>query len=136
MAETVAKHVRTPSITPQAHTEQVPAAAEAPEPQETGEELNARLLALMKQDKVVLFMKGSPDAPRCGFSRRIVALLQDQKVSFAHFDILSDESVRAGLKVVNNWPTFPQLIVNGEFVGGLDIVQEMVENGEFAEILE
>ena len=85
---------------------------------------------------VVLFMKGSPDAPRCGFSRRIVALLQDQKVSFAHFDILSDESVRAGLKVVNNWPTFPQLIVNGEFVGGLDIVQEMVENGEFAEILE
>ena len=84
---------------------------------------------------MVLFMKGSPDEPRCGFSRKIVALLRDQGVQFAHFDILSDESVRSGLKVLNNWPTFPQLIVNGEFVGGLDIVQEMVENGEFKEVV-
>lgn len=89
----------------------------------------------MNQTKVVLFMKGNPDAPRCGFSRRIVALLRDQDVLFSHFDILSDESVRSGLKVLNNWPTFPQLIVNGEFVGGLDIVTEMVDNGEFQEIV-
>ena len=89
----------------------------------------------MNQDQVVLFMKGNPDAPRCGFSRRIVALLRDQNVTFSHFDILTDESVRQGLKTLNNWPTFPQLIVNGEFVGGLDIVQEMVENGELKEIL-
>lgn len=89
----------------------------------------------MNQTKVVLFMKGNPDAPRCGFSRRIVALLRDQDVPFSHFDILSDESVRSGLKVLNNWPTFPQLIVNGEFVGGLDIVTEMVDNGEFQEIV-
>lgn len=89
----------------------------------------------MQQDKVVLFMKGDPDQPRCGFSRRIVALLRDQNVTFAHFDILTDESVRSGLKVLNNWPTFPQLTINGEFVGGLDIVQEMVENGEFKELL-
>lgn len=89
----------------------------------------------MNQTKVVLFMKGNPDAPRCGFSRRIVALLRDQDVLFSHFDILSDESVRSGLKVLNNWPTFPQLIVDGEFVGGLDIVTEMVDNGEFQEIV-
>lgn len=89
----------------------------------------------MAKDKVVLFMKGEPDAPRCGFSRRIVTLLRDQGVQFSYFDIFSDESVRSGLKVLNNWPTFPQLIVNGEFVGGLDIVQEMVENGELQELV-
>ena len=90
----------------------------------------------MNQDQVVLFMKGSPDQPRCGFSRRIVATLRDQNVQFAHFDILSDENVRSGLKILNNWPTFPQLIVKGEFVGGLDVVNEMVENGELKELLE
>ena len=90
----------------------------------------------MNQDQVVLFMKGSPDQPRCGFSRRIVATLRDQNVQFAHFDILSDDSVRSGLKVLNNWPTFPQLIVKGEFVGGLDVVNEMAENGELKELLE
>jgi len=91
--------------------------------------------ALMNQSKVVLFMKGNPETPRCGFSRRISALLKDQNVEFAHFDILTDENVRQGLKTLNDWPTFPQLIVNGELVGGLDIVQEMVENGEFAELV-
>ena len=89
----------------------------------------------MHQSRVVLFMKGSPDAPRCGFSRKIVGLLKEHEVEFSHFDILTDEKVRAGLKILNDWPTFPQLIVNGEFVGGLDIVQEMVENGEFDEVV-
>ncbi|KAJ2965462.1 hypothetical protein NUW54_g14111 [Trametes sanguinea] len=89
----------------------------------------------MNQSKVVLFMKGSPDQPRCGFSRRIVDLLRSQGVEFSSFDILSDESVRQGLKVLNNWPTFPQLIINGEFVGGLDVVKEMVDNGELKEML-
>ncbi|KAJ3554419.1 hypothetical protein NM688_g3123 [Phlebia brevispora] len=133
----IEKHVRAPpSVTPQSHTDQAPAAPmDISEKEESQEELNKRLHALMQQDKVVLFMKGSPDQPRCGFSRKIVALLRDQGVQFAHFDILTDESVRSGLKVLNNWPTFPQLIVNGEFVGGLDIVQEMVENGEFKELM-
>lgn len=108
----------------------------------------------MEQDKVMLFMKGSPDAPRCGFSRKIVNILKDQGVNFSSFDILSDESVRQGiagtrsnyvpvsdtlrqpgLKAYNEWPTFPQLIVGGEFVGGLDIVQEMADNGEFKELV-
>jgi len=102
---------------------------------ETPEEMNARLKALMNRSKVVLFMKGTPDAPRCGFSRQTVEILRKQGVDFDHFDILSDDSVRAGLKVVNNWPTFPQLVVNGEFLGGLDIIKEMVSTGEFNEVL-
>jgi len=89
----------------------------------------------MEQDKVMLFMKGTPDAPRCGFSRKIVKLLEDQGIKYSSFDILSDESVRSGLKVYNDWPTFPQLIVKGEFVGGLDIFQEMVGNGEFEQLV-
>ena len=89
----------------------------------------------MTQSDVVLFMKGVPDAPRCGFSRRIVGLLREQGVQFSSFDILQDESVRQGLKVLNDWPTFPQLIVKGEFVGGLDVVKEMVDNGELKELL-
>jgi glutaredoxin-related protein len=108
----------------------------------------------MEQDKVMLFMKGTPDVPRCGFSKKIVNLLKDQGVKFSSFDILTDESVRQGitrpqsnfvpmsdtlrqpgLKTYNDWPTFPQLIIKGEFVGGLDVVQEMVGNGEFKELI-
>ena len=86
---------------PLSHTDNAPAKAPPTIPSEekqteTEEELNTRLRRLMGQGKVVLFMKGSPDAPRCGFSRKIVALLQDQKVEFKHFDILTDESVRQG----------------------------------------
>jgi glutaredoxin-related protein len=73
-----------------------PAVIPPEDKEETEEELNARLRRLMNQDKVVLFMKGSPDAPRCGFSRKIVALLREQNVEFKHFDILTDESVRQG----------------------------------------
>ncbi|KAF8996067.1 glutaredoxin [Hymenopellis radicata] len=80
--------------------------------------------AIMNQSKVVLFMKGNPATPRCGFSRRITALLNEHNVEFTLLDILEDETVRQGLKTLNNWPTFPQLIINGEFVGGLDIVQD------------
>ncbi|OSC96962.1 glutaredoxin [Trametes coccinea BRFM310] len=136
LTEAIAIHVRGPSsINPQSHTDRAPAAAPASAPAESPEELNERLRKLMNQDKVVLFMKGSPDQPRCGFSRRIVDLLRSQGVEFSTFDILSDESVRQGLKVLNNWPTFPQLIINGEFVGGLDVVKEMVDNGELKELL-
>ncbi|PPR04812.1 hypothetical protein CVT24_007072 [Panaeolus cyanescens] len=143
LTQSVAKHATVPSYQPLSKTDNVPAKASAAVPaglqtdekKETTEELNERLRKLMNQSKVVLFMKGSPETPRCGFSRKISALLQEQKVEFSHFDILTDESVRQGLKVLNDWPTFPQLIVKGELVGGLDIVQEMVDNGEFAELL-
>jgi Grx4 family monothiol glutaredoxin len=76
----------------------------------------------------MLFMKGNPDAPRCGFSRKIVEILRNHKIPFASFDILSDESVRAGLKVLYNWPTYPQLYVRGNLIGGLDIVSEMASD--------
>ncbi|RPD54793.1 glutaredoxin [Lentinus tigrinus ALCF2SS1-7] len=137
LTKAIAEHTRSPSsISPQSHTDRAPAAPGDGTAQESDEELNARLHALMSKERVMLFMKGNPDAPRCGFSRRIVALLRDQGVQFGSFDILLDESVRSGLKVLNNWPTFPQLIVKGEFVGGLDVVTEMVENGELKEMLE
>jgi len=134
LTDSMAKFIKpTPSVNPLSSTGKLPAA-----PTDNAEEkqkLNARLKALMEQDKVVLFMKGTPDAPQCGFSRKIVKLLKDQDINYSSFDILSDESVRSGLKVYNDWPTFPQLIVKGEFVGGLDIFQEMVGNGEFKQLV-
>ncbi|KAH9481903.1 Glutaredoxin-3 [Psilocybe cubensis] len=141
LTQSVAKHASTPQYNPLSRTDNAPAKAPTVVPSaledktETEEELNTRLKHLMNQSKVVLFMKGTPEAPRCGFSRKISALLNDNKIAYTHFDILTDESVRQGLKVLNNWPTFPQLIVNGELVGGLDIVQEMVETGELKEVI-
>ncbi|KAJ7982827.1 glutaredoxin [Mycena polygramma] len=124
-----------PTYAPKSHTDAAPPAAQNGAGAETPEELDARLRQLMNQSKVVLFMKGNPEEPRCGFSRKISTLLKEQGVPFSSFDILQDEDVRQGLKKLNDWPTFPQLIVNGELVGGLDIVQEMVETGEFAEVV-
>ncbi|KAG7090190.1 hypothetical protein E1B28_011794 [Marasmius oreades] len=132
LASAVAKY----ASTPQSYTDKSPLAPAAVENDaETQEELYARMRKIMNQSKVVLFMKGNPEVPRCGFSRRMTVLLKDRGIEFTHFDILSDEDVRQGLKVVNNWPTFPQLIIKGEFVGGLDIVQEMADNGELDETL-
>ncbi|KAJ6548647.1 thioredoxin-like protein [Mycena capillaripes] len=231
LTQAIAAHAAAPVSTyaPKSHTDAAPPAAHngdyaAPE-NETSEELDARLRRLMTQTKVVLFMKGTPDEPRCGFSRKLSTLLKEQGVQFSSFDILRDEDVRqgacflrlpvflffsilflsfcapflfgvsfpdvhyyprllrtfclhlsgqisaahsciilllpavsllplssgllyptsllllpksynhAGLKKLNDWPTFPQLIVNGELVGGLDIVQEMVDTGEFKEVV-
>ncbi|EIM23943.1 putative thioredoxin [Wallemia mellicola CBS 633.66] len=109
---------------------------QAPAAVETEEELNSRCLNIMKQSDVVLFMKGDPDAPRCGFSKQTVALLREQSIEFSHFDILQDESVRQHLKKLNDWPTFPQIIVKGELIGGLDILREMIEQGELQQLME
>ena len=76
----------------------------------------------------MLFMKGSPDTPKCGFSRSIVELLRKGGFAFSSFDILTDEEVRAGLKTFSDWPTYPQLYVNGTLVGGLDILREMANS--------
>lgn len=78
----------------------------------------------------MLFMKGSPDTPKCGFSRSIVELLRKGGVAFSSFDILTDEEVRAGLKTFSDWPTYPQLYVKGTLVGGLDILREMANSEE------
>ncbi len=84
---------------------------------------------------VLLFMKGSPDAPACGFSARTVAALQSLDAPFAAVDILPDPRIRQELSALSNWPTIPQLFVDGELVGGCDIVTEMYESGELAEVL-
>jgi Grx4 family monothiol glutaredoxin len=80
-------------------------------------------------------MKGTPDAPRCGFSSKVVNALKEEGVSFESFDILSDEEVRQGLKVFSNWPTFPQLYYKGELIGGCDIIMELRDNGELKSTL-
>lgn len=96
-----------------------PAAASA---EETKEALFARLAELVKAAPVMLFMKGTPSAPECGFSRQLVGILREHGVKYGFFNILADEDVRQGLKEFADWPTFPQLWVQGELVGGLDIV--------------
>jgi Grx4 family monothiol glutaredoxin len=99
--------------------------------------LDERLKELINQAPVMLFMKGSPDAPRCGLSRTICQMLSSHNIPFSHFDILTDEEeVRAGLKVYSDWPTYPQLYVKGNLIGGLDIVKEMAEAGPLAPQLE
>ena len=83
---------------------------------------------------VVLFMKGTPVFPQCGFSAAVVQILSHMGVKFKGVDVLADPSVRQGIKEFSNWPTIPQLYVNGEFVGGCDIVREMFETGELKQL--
>lgn len=92
--------------------------------------LEDRLKKLISSSPVMLFMKGTPDAPKCGFSSKVVNALTEDGVSFGSFDILTDEEVRQGLKVFSNWPTFPQLYYKGELIGGCDIILELKNNGE------
>ncbi len=87
------------------------------------------------ENPVMLFMKGTPDAPACGFSRSTVATLQALDARFAAVDVLVDPRIRQELSAISNWPTIPQLFVDGELVGGCDIVTEMYESGELAEAL-
>jgi monothiol glutaredoxin len=87
------------------------------------------------QNNVILFMKGTPDQPMCGFSARTAAALQSLGAPFAAVDILPDPRIRQELSALSNWPTIPQLFVNGELVGGCDIVTEMYETGELAQTL-
>jgi monothiol glutaredoxin len=89
----------------------------------------------ISENPVILFMKGTPDAPACGFSARTVAILQSVGQPFAAVDVLPDPRIRQELSSLSNWPTIPQLFVNGELVGGCDIVTEMYESGELHETL-
>jgi monothiol glutaredoxin len=87
------------------------------------------------EHEVILFMKGTPEQPRCGFSARTVAALDSLGATFAAVDVLPDPRIRQELSAVSNWPTIPQLFVKGELVGGCDIVTEMYESGELAQVL-
>lgn len=96
--------------------------------QPSKEELFKKLEGLVKAAPVMLFMKGTPSAPQCGFSRQLVGNLRERTIRYGFFNILADDEVRQGLKEYADWPTFPQLWVDGELVGGLDIVKEEFEN--------
>ena len=85
---------------------------------------------------VLLYMKGTPDFPRCGFSAQVVGILQQCKLQFKSINILEHPDIRSELPKYANWPTFPQLYINGELIGGCDIVNEMYENGELQTLLE
>ncbi|XP_015124786.1 glutaredoxin-related protein 5, mitochondrial [Diachasma alloeum] len=90
---------------------------------------------LIKHTKVVVFMKGVPDAPRCGFSNAVVQILRMHGVKYDAHDVLANEELRQGVKDFSNWPTIPQVFMNGEFVGGCDILLQMHQNGELIEEL-
>ena len=98
------------------------------------EDTNARIDAVVKNNAVVLFMKGTPLFPQCGFSSRAIAILERLGVEFESVDVLQDQGIRQGIKAYSDWPTIPQLYVGGEFVGGSDIMMEMYESGELAEL--
>ena len=87
-------------------------------------------------NEVCLFMKGTPDAPQCGFSMAVSNMLKILEVNFQGINVLEDQNIREGIKVFSDWPTIPQLYINKEFVGGCDIVKEMYESGELAKLLE
>lgn len=98
-------------------------------------DLNEQIEGLLKSSKIVLFMKGNTDMPQCGFSANTSAILKHLGASFKTFNILNDAEIRQGLKEYSNWPTFPQLYVNGKLIGGNDIVTEMYQSGELQEYL-
>ena len=98
--------------------------------------LKTRIDNEIASESVVLFMKGTPVFPQCGFSAKVCGILKASEKRFAFVNILEDNELRDGLKSYSNWPTFPQLYVNGELVGGSDIVEQMFESGELESLLE
>jgi monothiol glutaredoxin len=100
------------------------------------DDAQARIADLVAKSDVVLFMKGSPLFPQCGFSSRAVAILNHLGAEFDSVDVLQDQGVRQGIKAFSDWPTIPQLYVKGEFIGGSDIMMEMYESGELAQLFE
>ena len=90
----------------------------------------------IENNEICLFMKGTPDAPQCGFSMAVVNIFKILELNFKSVNVLENQNVREGIKVYSDWPTIPQLYVKNEFVGGCDIIKEMYENGELANLLE
>ena len=99
-------------------------------------DINSRISSLVTDNDVVLFMKGTPLFPQCGFSSRAVAILDHCGVAYESVDVLQDMEIRQGIKSYSDWPTIPQLYVKGEFVGGSDIMMEMFEAGELQQMLD
>jgi len=99
------------------------------------DDVYARIDQAVKAADVLLFMKGTPLFPQCGFSSRAIAILDHLGVEYATVDVLQDQAIRQGIKSFSDWPTIPQLYVKGEFIGGSDIMMEMYETGELAELM-
>lgn len=99
-------------------------------------DIQERIKKTIDENAIVLFMKGNPDFPQCGFSGRAVQVLQACGAKFASVDVLSDQEIREGIKQYSNWPTIPQLYIKGEFVGGSDIMMEMYQKGELQKKVE
>lgn len=97
--------------------------------------INERIEQLLNSSPVILFMKGTPDFPQCGFSGQAVQIMGACNATFQHFNIFEDEEIREGLKTYSNWPTFPQLYINGELIGGCDIMIDLYKKGELAPML-
>jgi monothiol glutaredoxin len=97
--------------------------------------ISERIKSEINSQDVVLFMKGTPVMPQCGFSAAVVGVLSHVGVQFRGINVLEDEQIREGIKIYSDWPTIPQLYVKGEFMGGCDIVREMYETGELLEML-
>ena len=99
-------------------------------------EVKAKIDQLVKDNKVLVFMKGSKLMPQCGFSNNVVQILNTLGVPYETVDVLADYEIRQGVKEYSNWPTIPQIYINGEFVGGSDIAIEMYQNGELQQMIE
>ncbi|MEY2857902.1 MAG: hypothetical protein RLZZ74_2214 [Cyanobacteriota bacterium] len=99
-------------------------------------EVKTKIEQLLKQNKIMVFMKGSKLMPQCGFSNNVVQILNTLGVPYETVDILADSDVRQGIKEYSNWPTIPQIYLNGEFVGGSDIVIELYQSGELQQMVE
>ena len=97
--------------------------------------ISEKIKDIISKNDVVLFMKGTPDMPQCGFSMTVTNILKQLKVKFNSIDVLADPEIRQGIKDFSNWPTVPQLYVKGEFIGGCDIAKEMYEKGELQKLL-
>jgi len=99
-------------------------------------DVNERIKKQLESYPVLLYMKGTPDFPQCGFSAKTVGILRELGAKFAYINIFEDPEIREGLKQYSNWPTFPQLYVNGELIGGCDIAMELYESGELKQLVE
>lgn len=98
-------------------------------------DINQQITEQVNSHPIFLYMKGTPDFPQCGFSGKVVQILREAGADFKSFNVFDDEAIRQGIKAYANWPTIPQLYINGEFVGGCDIVIEMFENGQLSELI-
>jgi monothiol glutaredoxin len=99
------------------------------------DDINKKIKTIIDSNNIVLFMKGTPEAPQCGFSMAVLNILKYLKVKFEGINVLANDEIRQGIKNYTDWPTIPQLYIKGEFIGGCDIIKEMFEKGELKELL-